>query len=125
MLIPDWHPERPLKDNILWLFTLGKLDIDTMYRILKTMRSMPSGKDKYQGIERAIRRLQKEGWPIIKEMDNRGVAWYSAGEGFMTFIVEQIKSDAEKIEKESVMREVKRLNEVLEMEQKMGMNSWD
>lgn len=97
--LPDPDPRQPIKNNILWLLTRYNLDIDTMYRILSERRKMPSGKNRYQGIERALKRLQKEGWPIAKEIDEHGVAWYSSGEGFMAFVVEQLRKDVERIKK--------------------------
>lgn len=87
------------------------------------MRSMPSGKDKYRGIERALRQLQKEGWPIIKETDNHSVAWYSLDQSFGEFIVKRLNDVVERIKKEAVLREANRLNDVLEMEYRLGIDS--
>ena len=101
------------------------MDIDIMYRTLQNIRPMLTGKDKYRSIERAIKVLDKEGWPIDKEMDNHGIAWYGAGPGFMDFVYGQLLKEVDDIVKESKMREINRLNDILGIEHRMGINYWD
>jgi len=117
--LPNGSPEEPIKNNILWLLMRYRMDIDIMYRTLQNIRPMPTGKDKYRSIERAIKALDKEGWPIDKEMDNHGIAWFGAGPKFMDFVYGQILTEANDIIKKSKMREIKRLNDVLELENKI------
>lgn len=118
--LPDNGPEEPIKNNILWLFLQYRMDIDIMYRILQNIRAMPSGKDKYRNIERAIKALDKEGWPIDKEVDNHGIVWYSAGLGFMEFVNAQFLKEVNSIVKKSKMRELRRFNEVLGIERRLS-----
>ena len=42
---------------------------------------MLDGKDKYRSIERSLIQLQKE-YPISKQIDKNGIAWYGMGKGF-------------------------------------------
>lgn len=88
--IPDPDPKKPLKNNILYLFSAGYiLDVDSIYQNISGKRDIPSGKDKYRGIERAIKQLEKEEWPIHKESDKNGIIWYRAGTGFNAFLIEK------------------------------------
>lgn len=106
--IPDPDPAKPLKCNILWYFRAGYvLDIDGFYNNLKRTREIPSGKNKYSGIERAVKQLVREGWPVSRIMDHNGIAWYFAGDGF------------EKYYAEGMLRIVKK--EVGSMKRKIGM----
>ena len=122
---PNISAEEPIKNNILWLLLRYRMDIDIMYRTLQNIRPMPSGKDKYLSIGRAIKALDKEGCPITKETDDNGIAWYSAGPGFMEFVYGQLLREVDGIVRESKMREIKRLNDVLELENKIGIKYWD
>lgn len=74
---PDTH--KPLKYNILYLFLIsaGRYDIITMYEILREVREMPDDRHKYQGIEQALKQLDKEGFALHKALV-KGVAYYSA-----------------------------------------------
>ena len=100
---PSPDSKEPIKNNILYLFWRGyNLDLDILYRTLCNMREMPTGKDKYRGIERALRQLQKEGWPIHMEPDGNGITWYSAGEGFDSRLKESMQNFLE------VLKHVKR-----------------
>ena len=74
-----------------------RLDISLFYEILGRFRDMPSAKDKYRGIERALKALEKEGWPIVKETDNNGIAWYYAGHNFIEFVIKWLVEYASRI----------------------------
>jgi hypothetical protein len=90
------------------------------------MREMPTGKDKYRGIERALKQLLKEGCPIHMEPDRNGIMWYSAGEGFGQFVARSLNIEGEKIRKESILREFHRLDEILRIEHRSeirGLNN--
>ncbi len=117
--LPDKDSKAPVKNNILWLLMRYRMDIDIFYRTLQNMRKMPTGKDKYRSIERALRELDKEGWPIIKEIDKHGITWYSAGPSFKDFLLVQFEKETESIAKESIMREMKRFNEIIKLKNKM------
>ena len=96
--LPNNSPKDPIKNNILWLLRKGyRLDISLFYEILSRFRDMPLGKDKYRGIERALNALVKEGWPIVKEIDNIGIAWYYAGPDFTKFRIKQLVEYASRI----------------------------
>lgn len=107
---PDPDPNKPLKYNVLWLIAMGyALDVGQFYDILRHMgmdmplklkkieedKRMPDeplekdiNKHKYTQIKRALVQLQKEGWPINRQVLN-GVAWYGMGEGFTKFLLER------------------------------------
>lgn len=142
--MPDSDPKRPLKYNVLWLIAKGyALDIEQFYSILREIRKMPLNikrrktektlpdeseeidinKHKYTQIERALVQLQREGWPITKEIDNHGIAWYSAGPGFMEFFYGQLLKEVNIIVKKSKMRELKRFNEILGIEQRLSSHN--
>jgi hypothetical protein len=119
---PSPDSKEPIKNNILYLFWKGyNLELDILYRTLCNMREMPTGKDKYRGIERALKQLQKEGWPIHMEPDGNGITWYSAGEGFGQFMASILYAEVGKIRKESSLREVRRLNEMLEINHRLNL----
>ncbi len=80
------------------------------------MREMPIGKDKYRGIERALKQLISEGWPIEKITDKNGIAWYRAVDGFLEFYVKTLKEKISKHRKRMILREVRRLNNILKIE---------
>jgi hypothetical protein len=144
--LPSRDPNDPLKCNILWIISERHvLDIDQFYTILSEIRDMPhhlvkveandrmpdepefkdNNKHKYTQIKRALVQLQREGWPIAKEIDRNGVAWYSAGPGFMEFVYRQLLKEINDIARKGKMREIKRLNDVLEIEHRMGIKYWD
>lgn len=80
--LPSMDPNKPIKCNILWLISEGKvLDIGSFYDLLSKHRNMLDGKDKYRSVERSLIQLRKE-YPISKEIDKNGIAWYSMGKGF-------------------------------------------
>ena len=117
--IPSRDPKRPLKCNILWIISEGYvLDIGQLYTVLREMRdNMPihlikvenedrmpdepefkdANKHKYTQIERAIVQLQREGWPLVKETDNNGIAWYYAGHDFTEFMIKRLVEYASRI----------------------------
>lgn len=96
--LPNNSPKDPIKNNILWLLTEGyRLDISLFYEIMGRFRDMPSAKDKYRGIERALKTLEKEGWPIDKVTDDNKVVWYSAGPDFTKFRIKQLVEYASRI----------------------------
>jgi hypothetical protein len=96
--LPNNSPKEPIKNNILWLLTKGyRLDIGLFYEILSRFRKMPSAKDKYRGIERALKTLEKEGWPIDKVTDDNKVVWYSPGPEFTKFRIKQLVEYAGRI----------------------------
>lgn len=144
--MPDSDPKRPLKYNVLWLIAKGYvLDIEQFYSILREIRKMPLNikrrktektlpdeseeidinKHKYTQIERALVQLQREGWPITKEIDNHRIAWYGAGPGFMEFVYGQFLKEVDGITRKCKMREVRRLNDILELEHRLGIKYWD
>ena len=110
--MPSRDPKAPLKCNILWIISEGYvLDIGQFYTFLREMRdNMPihlikvenedrmpdepefkdTNKHKYTQIERAIVKLQRDGWPIVKEKDNNGIAWYYAGHDFTEFMIKRL-----------------------------------
>lgn len=121
--IPDKDPNKPLKYNILWLISKGYvLDITLFYDILSRKRDMPNNKHKYRSIERSLLQLQKEGWSIQKELDKNGVAWYSAGKGFGDLVGKEFLKEINNVINETKMREIRRLNEALEIKYKMDKN---
>ena len=80
--LPSMDPNKPIKCNILWLISEGKaLDIGSFYDLLSKHRNMLDGKFKYRSIERSLIQLQKE-YPISKQIDKNGIAWYGMGKGF-------------------------------------------
>ena len=110
--LPSRDPKAPLKCNILWVISEGHvLDIGQFYTVLREMRdNMPihlikvenedrmpdepefkdNNKHKYTQIKRALVQLEREGWPIHKQLVN-GVAWYGMGRGFDRFFLERLK----------------------------------
>ena len=114
LTIPAKEPEMPIKFNILWLIVNnGPMDIDGLYTALVQIRDMPlhlvkvpkkkdkkpmpdepefkdNNKHKYTQIKRALVQLEREGWPIHKQLVN-GVAWYGMGSGFDRFFLERLK----------------------------------
>ena len=83
------------------------------------MREMPTGRDKYRGIERALQQLIREGWPIQKVTDKNGIAWYCAVDGFLEFYVKTLKEKIGKLRKGTVFRELKRFNDALKIEERL------
>ena len=82
LTLPSMDPNKPIKCNILWLISEGKaLDIGSFYDLLCKHRKMLDGNDKYRSIERSLKQLQKE-YPISKQIDKNGIAWYGMGKGF-------------------------------------------
>lgn len=119
--VPDNDPKKPLKYNILWLISKGYvLDITLFYDILsRKRRDMPNNKDKYRSIERSLLQLEKEGWSIKKELDQNGVAWYSADIGFGDFVGKELLKEINNVVNETKMREIRRLNEALKIKYKI------
>ena len=59
--LPSMDPNKPIKCNILWLISEGKvLDIGSFYDLLSKHRNMLDGKDKYRSVERSLIQLQKK-----------------------------------------------------------------
>ena len=87
--IPDPDISKPLKYNILYLLMSGRYDIIAMYEILKKARDMPDDRHKYQGIEHALRELDKEGFALHKDIV-KGVAYYSASPETVLKIYENV-----------------------------------
>ena len=87
--IPDPDISKPLKYNILYLLMSGRYDIIAMYEILKEVRNMPDDRHKYQGIEHALRELDKEGFALHKDIV-KGVAYYSASPETVLKIYENV-----------------------------------
>ena len=113
--LPNNSPKEPIKNNILWLLEEGyRFDITLFYEILGRFRDMPSGKDKYRGIERALKALKKEGWPIIKETDNNGIAWYYAGHGFTEFLIKRLVEYASRIP--TMIKELEKIDDLYSLD---------
>ena len=87
--IADPDTRKPLKYNILYLLMSGRYDIVALYEILKKARYMPDNKDKYKGIERALRELDKEGFALQKDIVKQ-VAYYSASPETILKIAENV-----------------------------------
>lgn len=87
--IPDPDISKPLKYNILYLLMSGRYDIITMYEILKEVRNMPDDRHKYQGIEHALRELDKEGFALQKDIVKQ-VAYYLASPETILKIAENV-----------------------------------
>ncbi len=89
--IPDPDISKPLKYNILYLLMSfdGSHDVISMYEILKEVRKMPDNKDKYKGIERALKELDKEGFSLKKDIV-KGVVYYSPSPETVLKIAENV-----------------------------------
>ena len=92
LTFPDNDPKMPIKFNLIWLIVNnGPMDIDGFYIALLEMRKdMPHNEHKYTKIRRGLEQLEREGWPIHKQLAN-GVAWYGIGKGFNRFLLERLK----------------------------------
>ena len=90
--IADPDTRKPLKYNILYLLMSGRYDIVALYEILKKARYMPDNKDKYKGIERALRELDKEGFALQKDIIKQ-VAYYSASPETILKIAENVEKE--------------------------------
>ena len=90
--IADPDTRKPLKYNILYLLMSGRYDIVALYEILKKARYMPDNKDKYKGIERALKELDKEGFALQKDIVKQ-VAYYSASPETILKIAENVEKE--------------------------------
>ena len=90
--IADPDIRKPLKYNILYLLMSGRYDIIALYEILKKARYMPDNKDKYKGIERALKELDKEGFALQKDIVKQ-VAYYSASPETILKIAENVEKE--------------------------------
>ena len=89
---PDNDPKMPIKFNLLWLIVNnGPTDIDGLYTALLGMRKdMSRNQHKYTKIRRGLEQLEREGWPIRRQLIN-GIAWYGMGKGFTLFFLTRLK----------------------------------
>ncbi len=120
--IPDPDISKPLKYNILYLLISGRYDIITMYEILKEARYMPDNKDKYKGIERALRELDKEGFALKKDIV-KGVAYYSASQETILKLTENVIKEANKVNHDASLLndEIENIDNIYE---KLGHGSY-
>ena len=102
--IPDPDISKPLKYNILYLLMSRRYDIITMYEILKEARDMPDNKDKYKGIERALKELDKEGFSLKKDIV-KGVGYYSASPETVLKISENVLKEYKNMDQDASILE--------------------